>query len=88
MADEPRFDPAHCRAARALLDLTQAELAELAAVGRMTVKRFEAGEAVRSAQAAAIRLALKKAGAGFLPDDYRHEGRPVAAGVVLLKPPK
>ena len=84
MADEPSFRAAHCRAGRALLDLTQAGLAELANVGRMTVKRFEAGETVRPAQAAAMRLALEGEGVWFLQDGQQVEGRSIALGVVMF----
>ena len=46
----------HCRAARALLDWTQADLATAAAVSPGTVRGFEAGHhALHRATAAAIR---------------------------------
>ena len=83
MADEPSFRAAHCRAARALLDLTQANLADAANVGRMTVKRFEGGGTVRPAQAAAMRLALEAKGVAFLDDDLEIGGRATSIGVVM-----
>ena len=85
MVDTPDFLPAHCRGARALLDWTQAQLAERAEVGRMTVKRFEAGEPVRPAQAAAIRLALQRAGARFMSSNAVLEDEAVELGVALSK---
>src|SRR2546423_1219071 len=58
--------PAQCRAARALLDITQSDLAEAAALGLSTVVDFEkqrrqvSDEAVRS-----IPNALERAGIAF-----------------------
>jgi transcriptional regulator with XRE-family HTH domain len=56
-----------CRAARALLDWTQAELAAAAAVSPGTVRGFEAGRHVlHRATAAAIRQALEAVGIVFI----------------------
>ncbi len=56
-----------CRAARALLDWTQAGLAARAGVSPGTVRGFEAGRhALHRATAAAIRQALEAAGVVFL----------------------
>lgn len=56
-----------CRAARALLDWTQAGLAERAGVSPGTVRGFEAGRhALHRASAAAIRQALEAGGVVFL----------------------
>ncbi len=84
MADEVEFHPAHCRSARALLGWTQAELAAAAGVGRMTVKRFEAGDALRPAQAKAIRGALEKAGVALIGDGAALGDRTVRIGVAML----
>ncbi|KQN92115.1 hypothetical protein ASE90_05145 [Sphingomonas sp. Leaf67] len=51
-----------CRAARALLGWTIAELAEAAGVGVMTVNRFENGKTVNAASAIALEKALLAAG--------------------------
>jgi DNA-binding XRE family transcriptional regulator len=59
-----------CRAARALLDWTQAELAARAAVSPGTVRGFEANRhALHRATATAIRQALEGGGVAFLDAD-------------------
>ncbi len=59
--------PQQCRAARAYLDLSQAELAERARVRRQAVIAFETGTALpRDEVVLAIRAALEAAGADFL----------------------
>lgn len=51
------ISPAQCRAARALLDLSQAGLAELAGTGALTIRQFERGQTVphRATMAAIVR---------------------------------
>jgi transcriptional regulator with XRE-family HTH domain len=62
--------PAHCRAARALLDWTQPQLAEAAELGLSTVVDFERSRRVVSAEAVqAIRHALEVAGVEFTDGD-------------------
>ena len=62
--------PEQCRAARALLDWTQDELAAAAEVSRSTVRGFEAGQRdMQRATMAAIRRALEGAGVSFLDAD-------------------
>ncbi len=84
MADEVEFHPAHCRSARALVGWTQAELAAAAGVGRMTVKRFESGDALRPAQAKAIRGALEGAGVAIFGDGAALGDRTVRIGVAMV----
>jgi transcriptional regulator with XRE-family HTH domain len=61
---------AQCRAARALLDWKQAELAEMASLGLSTVVDFERQRRVVSPEAvAAIRVALESAGVEFIPEN-------------------
>ena len=56
-----------CRAARGLLDWSQAELADKAAVGIVTVRQFEAGaHEPRRATLDVIRRAFETAGVEFI----------------------
>jgi DNA-binding XRE family transcriptional regulator len=68
---EKMTSPAQIRAARALLGLSQPEIAEMTGVSTMTVKRAEgAGKPAASADTvAAIRLAFEKAGCIFLDEN-------------------
>lgn len=78
MSDIPRMTPAQCRAARALLNWTQARLAESARVGLSTVRSYEVERAVPIRNnLAAIQQALESAGIEFLDD-----------GGVRPKPPR
>ncbi|HTZ79935.1 MAG TPA: nucleotidyltransferase domain-containing protein [Stellaceae bacterium] len=68
--------PETCRAGRALLDLSQAALAERAGVARLTVADFERGARRPTAPTlAAIRTALEAAGVDFLPGGAALRGR-------------
>ena len=62
-----------CRAARALLDWTQDDLAAHAEVSRSTVRGFESGQhELHRASAAAIRRALEEGGILFINADAEH----------------
>jgi transcriptional regulator with XRE-family HTH domain len=66
---------AQCRAARALLDMTQTELAEAASLGLSTVVDFEKGRREVSPTAVEkIRRALERAGIDFLAENGGGEG--------------
>jgi predicted transcriptional regulator len=71
--------PAQCRAARALIDMTQAELAGAAIVPPTLVADYEAGSVTprRAADVEALRRALERAGVDFIDGDQ--------AGVRLRK---
>ena len=57
-----------CRAARALLDLTQPQLADLAGLGLSTIVDFEKSRRdISRDAAAAIQRALENAGVKFIP---------------------
>jgi DNA-binding transcriptional regulator YiaG len=67
--------PAQCRAARALLDMNQTQLAEAASVGLSTIVDFEKKRReVSEAAIAKMRLALERAGIEFLPENGGGEG--------------
>lgn len=63
---DPSFTPAHSRAARGLLDITQEQLAAAAGVDVETIRRFERGDQ-RPYQStlAKIRDALERRGIEF-----------------------
>lgn len=61
-----KFSPNLCRAGRALLEWSAADLAQAAKVGIATVKRFEAGDAVRQPTRDMLQNAMEAAGLQFL----------------------
>ena len=72
--------PAQCRAARALLDMTQPELAERSGLGLSTVVDFEKSRRQVSDRAVAdLRTALERAGVRFVQQD-------TAIGVMTASP--
>lgn len=73
------MQPYQCRAARAMLRISQAELAEAAAVAAKTIADFEreSGRVLHPRTVAALRAALEAAGAVFVP-----EGGEAAGGVL------
>jgi DNA-binding transcriptional regulator YiaG len=74
--------PAQCRAARALLDMTQSQLARAAKLGLSTVVDFEKQRrSVSDAAVTAIQKALQRAGIEFTDDSGKGEG-------VYLKKPR
>lgn len=64
------MSPAQCRAGRALLDMTQSRLGELAQLGLSTVVDFEKGRRqVSPAAVEKIRSALQLAGVEFTEEN-------------------
>jgi len=57
------------RAARALIGMTQAELAEASGVSLPTIKRIETGADAKVSTVEALRSALATAGVEFLPEN-------------------
>ena len=70
MPEDALITPSQCRAARALLGLSQEELAAKARIAEKTVLRFERGEPrVRPTTHQALRMALERFGVVFLRGD-------------------
>ncbi|QEN91163.1 helix-turn-helix domain-containing protein [Labrys sp. KNU-23] len=63
--------PSQCRAARALLDWSQQQLADAAKVGNATIRNFEGGNPSqpRRATLEMLRIALEAAGVQFIPEN-------------------
>lgn len=67
--------PSQCRAARAMLNLEQVEVAKQAGIARATLIDFEKGVRIpRVATLAAIQAALEAAGAVFLAENGNGPG--------------
>jgi len=63
------MNAAQCRMARAGLQLSVRELAEMARVSPTTISKLERGEALYSRTVDAIRAALEAAGIEFIPQN-------------------
>jgi transcriptional regulator with XRE-family HTH domain len=68
--DRRQMTPAQCRAARALIDMTQAELAGAAVVPTSLIADYETGaNTPRQADLEAIQAALERAGVELIDGD-------------------
>ena len=75
--------PRQVRAARALLALSQEELAAEAAIGLATIKRFESGKATRGEIERSLRAALERRGVVIIEATTLVAGVEVGAGVAV-----
>ena len=67
--------PAQCRAARALLDITQSQLARAAKLGLSTIVDFEKERRLVSEEAVnAMQVALQRSGIEFTDESAAGEG--------------
>lgn len=69
MTREKTLDANQLRAARALLDMEQKELARLAGVTERTVIRAERGNSISEETRASLRAALEKKGVEFIAEN-------------------
>jgi len=60
---------AQIRAARALIGMTQAELAAMSGVSLPTIKRIETGADAKVSTVASLQSALEAAGVEFIPEN-------------------
>lgn len=63
------IESAQCRAARGLLDWTQADLSTATGLSVVTVRAFEKGGEMRESNRTLLRLAFEKAGVDFIPEN-------------------
>lgn len=72
--------PEQCRAARALLNWTQAELADRVSVSAVSIRAFEKGGEMRDSNRKLIQMTFENSGVQFIPENGG------GAGVRLAKP--
>jgi len=65
---------AQCRAARALVGLSQQELADQSAVSKRTIASFELGQAILPAMKLALRHSLEAKGVIFIAENGEGPG--------------
>ncbi len=68
------ISPAQCRAARALLDWTQGDLARVTGLSVVTIRAFEKGGEMRESNRTLLRLAFEQAGVELTPENGRGAG--------------
>lgn len=70
------ISPAQCRAARALLDWTQNELAKRSPVSAVSIRAFEKGGDMRESNRRSLAEVFEAAGVTFLADGEEKAGGP------------
>jgi transcriptional regulator with XRE-family HTH domain len=65
----PSLTQAQCRAARALLDWTQEDLANATALSAVSIRAFERGADMRESNRKLLRFALERAGVEFIDEN-------------------
>jgi transcriptional regulator with XRE-family HTH domain len=63
------IDPSQCRAARALLDWTQGDLASATGLSGVTIRAFERGGDMRDSNRTLLQLSFEKAGIEFISEN-------------------
>jgi len=63
------ISPEQCRAARALLNWTQAELAERVSISAVSIRAFEKGGEMRDSNLKLLRMTFEAAGITFIPEN-------------------
>lgn len=74
------IDAEQCRAARALLNWTQGDLAERTSLSAVSIRAFEKGGEMRDSNLKLLRMSFEAAGVVFIPENGG------GAGVRLAKP--
>jgi len=76
---------AQVKAARALLGVNALQLAELAGIGVVTLRRFEAGSTIDQSSMDAISSALGRNGILLIQNRSKLDGRTIGLGVAFKK---
>jgi DNA-binding XRE family transcriptional regulator len=63
------ISPEQCRAARALLNWTQGELAERVSISAVSIRAFEKGGEMREANRKLLALTFERAGIVLIPEN-------------------
>ncbi|RJG46648.1 XRE family transcriptional regulator [Mesorhizobium sp. DCY119] len=74
------ISPEQCRAARALLNWTQADLASRVSISAVSIRAFEKGGEMRDSNQKLLRLTFEQAGIQFIPENGG------GAGVRMARP--
>ncbi len=75
------------RASRLLLEIDQARLAELSHVSASSIKRFEGGARIGKVHQEALRRAMEKLGAVFIPEGAALLDKVAGGGVMIVRIP-